>query len=376
MSDYQRQTYKFINLFCGILFTAFTFCYLFFYQSDLLAVMQNIYSKGQTSYNSLVGAILIALTLLLVHFLFSHLFKDRLDTMPALTYIPSALLLTLMTGGCILEDYTLSQRSSILTFVISIVCYIVVLFFIFKFNICFKYRFTKSLWCNILLMSVIFLYVCAFSNNNRIVHVQAHVEQCLINHNYKDALSTMKKSRCSDLNLTTLKVYALSCEGLLPECLFEYNPVGTSKTLLPNGKQTLIFSQKTLYRHLGMAIIPTVSPIKQLEYSLMHGSANRHAVDYLLCGYLLDGNLNAFAKAIGKYYEINDSLPKHYKEALILYRHLYTSPSIIYKNNVMDADFIDYQKLEEDVTDYREKKNKFRDVYGNTYWYYFEYVIS
>lgn len=42
----------------------------------------------------------------------------------------------------------------------------------------------------------------------------------------------------------------------------------------------------------------------------------------------------------------------------------------------MDADFQDYQRLEHRIANKAERRNKIRDVYGNTYWYYYQYVIS
>lgn len=90
----------------------------------------------------------------------------------------------------------------------------------------------------------------------------------------------------------------------------------------------------------------------------------------------MDKNLDAFVENITKYYDINDFLPKHYREALTLYVHSHTTPKVIFKNSIMDADFQDYQNMEHDITDTEERKNKLRDTYGNTYWYYYQYAIS
>ena len=89
----------------------------------------------------------------------------------------------------------------------------------------------------------------------------------------------------------------------------------------------------------------------------------------------MDKKLDAFAHNITKYYEVNDSvkLPKHYKEALILYTHLHSNPCIVYHDNVLDADFEDMQKLEKSIADARERQTALRDTYGNTYWYYYMY---
>ena len=87
----------------------------------------------------------------------------------------------------------------------------------------------------------------------------------------------------------------------------------------------------------------------------------------------MDCNLPGFAKQLPKYYTLNDSLPKHYKEALILYRHRYSNPVVVYDNAVTTADYQDFQKLSASLTDKKERKQKLADTYGNTYWYYYKY---
>lgn len=101
---------------------------------------------------------------------------------------------------------------------------------------------------------------------------------------------------------------------------------------------------------------------------------NKVTADYMLCGYLLDKKLDLFVREITKHYAVNDSvsLPKHYEEALLLYTHLHSTPYIIYKNDVMNADFQDFQKLENTILS-AQCKTALRDTYGNTYWYYYQY---
>jgi len=96
--------------------------------------------------------------------------------------------------------------------------------------------------------------------------------------------------------------------------------------------------------------------------------------DYLLCGLLLDKNLDRFVAEIKRTY-IADSipLPKHYKEALVLYVHRRTHPMVVLHDDVMEADFQDYQALEHKFADAMQTQAALRDAYGNTYWYYYQY---
>ena len=39
----------------------------------------------------------------------------------------------------------------------------------------------------------------------------------------------------------------------------------------------------------------------------------------------------------------------------------------------MDTDFEDFQQMDHKYANETEKQNALRDIYGNTYWYYYEY---
>ena len=364
---------------CNIVFVSFCFCYLYYYQADLLSLMQYTYSDGQTHYNHLWGAVLTALLLLSVNLLAIRRNKE-FHTFSAWTFFPSAILLTFITGGRQTEDLNLSFGFIACMSLIAVCLYVI-------FSKCIRNfirtnsekinnnSFIKNLWINLLIITVQFMYVCAFSNSDRLFHARLHVLQSLCEKDYDEALSTIVKLETSDRQLTTLIVYTLSKKNMLAERLFEYPLRGGSVSLLPDSTLTSKIGFDEIYHHLNLKI-----PGNQIHNSIefiRHGRGrNKQAADYILCGYLMDKNLDAFVENITKYYDINDLLPKHYREALTLYVHSHTTPKVIFKNSIMDADFQDYQNMEHDITDTEERKNKLRDTYGNTYWYYYQYAIS
>lgn len=364
---------------CNIVFVSFCFCYLYYYQADLLSLMQYTYSDGQTHYNHLWGAVLTALLLLSVNLLAIRRNKE-FHTFSAWTFFPSAILLTFITGGRQTEDLNLSFGFIACMSLIAVCLYVI-------FSKCIRNfirtnsekinnnSLIKNLWINLLIITVQFMYVCAFSNSDRLFHARLHVLQSLCEKDYDEALSTIVKLETSDIQLTTLIVYTLSKKNMLAERLFEYPLRGGSVSLLPDSTLTSKFGFDEIYHHLNLKI-----PGNQIHNSIefvRHGKGiNKQAADYILCGYLMDKNLDAFVENITKYYDINDLLPKHYREALTLYVHSHTTPKVIFKNSIMDADFQDYQNMEHDITDTEERKNKLRDTYGNTYWYYYQYAIS
>lgn len=364
---------------CNIVFVLFCFCYLYYYQADLLSLMQYTYSDGQTHYNRLWGAVLTALLLLSVNLFYIRRNKD-FHTFSAWTFFPSAILLTFITGGRQTEDLNLSFGFIACISLIAVCLYVIFSRYIRNFIRSNSEKINnnsliKNLWINLLIITVQFMYVCAFSNSDRLFHARLHLLQSLCEKDYDEALCTIDKLETSDRQLTTLIVYTLSKKNVLAEKLFEYPLRGGSVSLLPDSTLTSKIGFDEIYHHLNLKI-----PGNQIHNSIefiRHGRGrNKQAADYILCGYLMDKNLDAFVENITKYYDINDLLPKHYREALTLYVHSHTTPKVIFKNSIMDADFQDYQNMEHDITDTEERKNKLRDTYGNTYWYYYQYAIS
>ena len=192
-----------------------------------------------------------------------------------------------------------------------------------------------------------------------------------------EALLAIENCGSGAENLPMLTAYALAQKNALAERLFEFPVKGGSEALTPYAKNMKfeLIADSVFYSKLGGWYVQRMPTMKYLDYQRRHGRMNSMAIDYLLCGYLLDRNIDAFAANVTKYYEVNDSvaLPKHYKEALVMYTHLRSTPRVIYNNNVMNTDFEDFQKLEKSVADERERQTALRDTYGNTYWYYYQY---
>lgn len=351
----------------------------FYYQADLLSLMQYTYSNGLTHYNHLWGAILIALLLLFVNIIVAKTCR-KLLVLPAWTFFPASILLTFLTGGQQTEDMNLTFGFIAIVSIIVILLYVLFSWFILNItrannNIVQNDIFIKSLWVNLLIVVIQFLYICTFSNNDKLFHARIHILQCLYEKDYDNALSTISKLDKSDKQLTTLTVYTLSKQNVLAERLFEFPLKGGSDALLPDYVITGKCRLQDIYNNLNLKV-PNKYIDNNMEYLRHCRKANKRTVDYMLCGYLMDKDLDSFAEAITKYYDINDSLPKHYREALTLYVHSHTTPKVIFKNSIMDADFQDYQNMEREIPNATIRKNELRETYGNTYWYYYQYAIS
>ena len=81
-----------IHVMCAIVFSLFSFCWLYFFQADVLMMAQHVLSKGVTHYNPLIGACVITLLLYLLQKVLYRFLKLKKRS-HALTYLPSMLIL-------------------------------------------------------------------------------------------------------------------------------------------------------------------------------------------------------------------------------------------------------------------------------------------
>ena len=333
---------------CAIVFVLFVFTYLFFFQADLLSMVQHVLSGGTTHYDRTIGSVVITAVLFLVHVGALRL-GGLGDVFHAFTYVPSLLLLVALTSvDC---DFSGSPLNVVWLWLVPLLIVVyVVLSLAVRFRGC-----TRTL--------------SAF-------HYRLRVENLLNSGAYAKALLIGDRSDDADPSLTMLRIYALSRSKQLGERLFEYPLSGGSGALLPDGKNVrcLFFQEDRIFKSLSIRKMGDMAPMDYLLYIERNGLAMKPVTDYILCGYLLDKKLDAFVAAIRHKYNLSSStLPKHYKEALTLYTHLRANPVLVFHNEVMDADYADFQKLEKEYKDERERESYVHDTFGDTYWFYYFY---
>ena len=364
---------------CAIVFLLFVFVYLYFFQADLLSMVQHVLSGGATHYDRTIGTVIITAVLYLVHIGARRL--GGLDRVcHALSYFPSLLLLAALTDVGV--DFSVSPLRGLWLWLAPLLLAVYVFL-----SLAVKYNWIETLppsysapisvlWKNLLLMACMFIAVCLCGNNDSVLHYRLRVERLLGSGAYSKALMVGEKSDETDASLTMLRAYALSRSGQLGERLFEFPLTGGSYALLPDGKgvRCLLYPEDRIVRALSIRKKGDMTPMEYLLYIERNGLGRKPVTDYILCGYLLDRNIDAFVNAIRRKYSLTSpSLPKHYKEALTLYTHLRSNPVLVYHNEVIDADYADFQNLEHKYTDARERESYVRDMYGDTYWFYYFY---
>lgn len=370
-----------IRVMCAIVFLLFSFCWLFFFQADQLAMTQHVLSGGLTHYNSVLGTLIITGVLMLLQLVVYGFFKLKKRS-HALTYVPSMMLLALVSevsqqiesgDGVNLWIWVLPV---LVLFVWGTVAWIAKLAQEAESDRNFS-LFSRPMWINALLMALQIICVAWVGNTNAVYHYRMKTETLLADGEYQKALEVGKRSLESDANLLMLRMYALARENALGDKLFEYPITADVEQILPTSGRTRMFycSEDSLYKFLGGRPAEPMTPMHFLELLERRDSVVLpQVVDYKLCGLLIDRQIDRFAREISKYYELDDRLPKHYREALVLYTHSRSNPVVVYHHAVTDEDWRNLIELERRYSDPTERKGRVEDQYHDTYWYYYKYL--
>lgn len=361
--DRKRNSTAKVRLLCAIIFVIFTYLYLSCYQAEILAVAQHELSDGKTSYNYTLFPIITTLVLFLLHLGVYAVGRVK-KTFHALTYFPSLLILAIITNIPCRVDTELSWGAwawvaPLLLIVFAFCIWVVRQLEPYEQEDRTGLYGTRKMWMNLLQLVVMMLLVVLVSNGNQTFHERMKMERLMMEGNYAKALEVGKTSLDTDSSLTMLRVACLHRTGQMGDRLFTYPLVGGSKAMIPDSVTT---------KSMMWKVSKWMRPMKngKLKY--------RKPVDYQLCGLLMDKKLDQFVVELQKRHNIDSTaLPKHYKEALVLYTHRRAHPRIVYHDAVMDVDFQDFQSMERKYSNEMERNATLRDTYGNTYWYYYRY---
>ena len=368
-----------IRVMCAIVFVVFTWGWLYFFQADALAMTQHVLSGGLTHYNRLIGAVIITAILLLLQLIVNRATKLH-KRFHALTYVPSMLLLAMLTDISQTIDSGVSFTHSLwLVIILALIWVGLILFLRIYENLDKEFSialFSRSMWINMLIMVLMMIFVAWIGNTNAVFQYRMKMEGHLMHGDYSEALIIGQKSLESDSDLLMLRMYALARCNEMGEHLFEYPITGNSSVILPtNGKtKMLLCPTDSLYKFLGARPAKAMEPQRYLAMLQRRDSVNNQAIaDYLLCGYLIDKQIDRFAQEVSHYYHLDSHLPKHYREALTLYCHSRSNPIVTYQMPVVEEDFTNYQDLKKQYKDPLEQKTRVSEEYRGTYWYYYEY---
>lgn len=363
-----------IRIICAILFAIFSFLYIYVFQGELLALLQDNLSGGRTKSNALVAALIITLLLLLLQWGVNRLSKLH-GRWEAVSYLPSCALLALLTDvndGTIL--YTLAHW--VWGIPLCVVLYTALVWLNRMTGGVRKWGFLRALWPNLTVLSLLFVLTGQIGNNTTVTHMELAAWGYVHDGEYEKALKVGARSDDSNAELTALRILAMAKTGELGNRLFHYPQRYGADALIYNrySKQTVAYGAGEYYRNLGEEPYGGESGRAFAERMYVKsGSAMWREV--YLAALLLDKDLDAFAKVWRTLPQDGGALPVHYQEALLLYNAQHPDAPIAFEpDEAVATRFADYRALQKEYAgDGILAMNMSKRKFGNTYWCYYDY---
>ena len=375
----EKRLQRIVALVCATIFAAFAFLFLSVYQAPLLKVFYSHVATGKLEYNTwIVGGVVSVLLTLLA--LWLNRFAKLQREWTALAYLPSTLLLAFITdidrslylGG---KSYTLW----VIVFVIAIILYALfsfvlqrVLFEKIK-NLAMTAN--RMIWRNLILFVLLFCLAGTLSNGEENFKREALVASRYFNGDVDGALAVGRKSLDASHELTAMRAYIMAGNGLLGERLFEFPQYYGSAGIMPGKVQSSPLAPDSVYALMGERPDSAEHDVDFLRRVAFSDSTNSVVRDYYLSSLLLDRRLVEFKDELGRLcagYDV-DSLPKHYREALLLCSEFTDDYSLELESDTLYRMFGELRDLERQYDDALVRNNYVRRYFGRTYWWYYLY---
>ncbi|MBQ8543199.1 MAG: hypothetical protein IJ436_06980 [Bacteroidaceae bacterium] len=373
----ERRLQNFITAFCTACFAIFSFTFIAIYKSPLIEMVYNSVATGKLQYNGyvlsgVVTAILVGLALWL------NRFAKFQREWTAMAFLPSALLLAFLTD---IERTIFVGNGSLVEwawiFVIGIAFYLFLSFLLAR--ILFKkiknptMVANRIVWRNLVLLTLTFLSIGYLSGGDKNFMREAVQYKYYCKGDADAALAVGAHSPLASQQITAQRAFLLSLKGELGERLFEYPQYYGADGLLPTAVRTMPVVPDSIYSHIGLSRAVGESVTDFLARAVGGDSVSIVAQEYYLSSLLLERRIVDFADKVYEFYNVSDELPKHYKEALVLYSYIVPEYSLAFNADDMSASL----KSMIEAVKHKGKASVFsaqlQAEYGNTYWWYFLY---
>ena len=203
-----------IRVMCAIVFVLFSFCWLFFFQADQLAMTQHVLSGGVTHYHPIWGALIGTFCLMGLQLVINSFIRLNKRT-HALTYVPSMMFLALVTE--VSQQIESNEGVSLWIWILPLLVLSGWGIFIWIAKMAQEVEaastfslFSRPMWINALLMALQIIGVAWAGNTNAVYHYRMTTETLLADGRYEKALEVGRHSHESDANLLMLRMYALA----------------------------------------------------------------------------------------------------------------------------------------------------------------------
>lgn len=363
-----------LRIVCTILFATFSFLYIYAFQGELLALMQDYLSKGVTTSNTFWAAAIITLLLCLLQYGINRISKLHVRW-EALSYIPSCALLALITD---VNDGTMLYSASqwLWGIPLTTLLYIGVVWVNRLRRDVKRNTLISCLWPNLLSFTLMFLLTAQISNHAPAPHMELAAWKYLHEERYEDMLKVGKRSDDYNQELTALRNLAMLKTGTLGERMFHYpQPFGAEGLVFNrHNKQSNSYGAQEYYRNLGAEPYGG-EPGRAFAQRLGMKNDSIDYRDLYLAALLLDKDLDTFTKETADIAASDSVLPTHYQEAWLLYNEQHPQAAIPLKaDTTIVKRFADFRTLQKEHADNPiVASNLGKRKFGDTYWYYFDY---
>ena len=368
-----------VALLCAAIFALFAFFFVAKFQAPQLELFYDRFATGKLQYNAYVVGAIIAVVLALGA-LWLNRFTGFRREWTALAYLPSALLLALVTDidrSLYTGEYDYSKWLIVLAvgaFSYALFSFVLrrILFAKIK-NVAMSAN--RIIWRNLQIFVILFCVVGFLANSEENFKREALVASYYKKGEMDKALRVGRLSRVASRHLTAQRAFVLAENGLLGEKLFEYPQRYASDGLMPVKEQVSPLAQSAVYSLLEIEPVENESAMDMIKRAVEADSSSVVAKDYYLSALLLDRRVVEFANAVRKMYPDTElsSLPKHYQEALILYASIDGDAAVNVGNPEMTERFEAFKALEAQYDDPFVRGNYVRRKFGRTYWWYYLY---
>jgi hypothetical protein len=239
-----------LRIICAVLFATFSFLYIYLFQGELLALVQDFFSQGKTTNNTFITAILITLLLIALQFLLNRVGKLH-GRYEAFSYLPSGVLLALMTK--VDATYSYSWVQWLVTLLIVAALYLLLMWINRNTFEPRDAKFLRYLSLNLGVLTALFVFVGWYGNNLSTNKMELAAWKYTHSREYDRVLMVGRKSNDSNVRFTALRNLALAKTGQLGDKMFTYPQPYGSEGLLMNryNVQTREYGSEEFYGILG-----------------------------------------------------------------------------------------------------------------------------
>lgn len=357
----------------------FSFSYLQFLQPDLIAQEQYFFSRGETTYNPLLGSFLITAVLCAVGVAVGKIVRFPTLCVSVAWCFPCYLLalytsMDFQNGGADVFDFSSAILLFILYLLVGAAGGMASDFFGSKGKL------ADDLPLNMYIMAVSMFLVAGLGNVDPYVHKELKMAR-LANHKmFDEALDVCQKGVMSE-RMASIASLSLMEKGELGDRLFTLSlPKGTGFLLPPTDDSLFIsYPERGIYAKLKAkpadrdrwTATGFLSHVSQMD-SARHDASRQ----LLLCSYLLDRDVTGFVKELLSETDSLDavSLPRHYREALVLHKRRNNEPFIEYSDDEVETNYEDYHRYISKYLSREQKRYCSQDLFQNTYWNYYFFM--